>query len=123
MGRASVDYHCLPESNNNSAVQGVRNTGTDTFLGTLFQLAVSPFNWIDAAMEDVGMKVGQMMETGAAREPEEKEPEKRSMEDLRKKYSWWPSSHGKEGSSDPLQSSGAEAEDSASLRLGKSTKV
>jgi hypothetical protein len=40
------------------------------FWGTLFQLVVSPFNWIDAAMEDVGMKVGQMLETEATREPE-----------------------------------------------------
>ncbi len=31
------------------------------------------------------MKVGQMMETEVAREPEKKEPEKRSMEDLRRK--------------------------------------
>jgi hypothetical protein len=93
------------------------------FWGTLFQLAVSPFNWIDAAMEDVGMKVGQMMETEAAREPEKKESEKRSMEDLRRKYLWWPSSHGREGSSSPLQSLGAEAEDSASLRAEKTTKA
>ncbi len=71
------------------------------------------------------MREGQMMETKAAREPEEKEPEKRSfsIEDLRRKYSWWPSSHGKEGSTDPLQSSGAEVEDSANLRQGKATKV
>jgi hypothetical protein len=54
------------------------------FWGTLFQLAVSPFNWIDAAMEDVGRKVGLMMETEAAREPETKESEERSMEDLRR---------------------------------------
>jgi hypothetical protein len=40
------------------------------FWGTLFQLAVSPFNWIDAAMEDMGRKVGLMMETEAAQEPE-----------------------------------------------------
>jgi hypothetical protein len=95
------------------------------FWGTLFQLAVSPFNWTDAAMEDGGVRVGQMMETEAAREPEEKEPEKQSLsiEDLRRKYSWWPSSHGKEGSTVPLQSSGAEAEDSANLRQGKATKV
>jgi hypothetical protein len=47
-----------------------------------------------------------MMETKAARELEEREMEKRSfsLEDLRKKYSWWPSSHGKEGSPNPLQS-------------------
>jgi hypothetical protein len=74
-------------------------------------------------MEDVGMKVGQMMETEAAWEPEEKESEKRSMEDLWKRYSWWPSSHGREGTSNLLWSSGAEAEDNASLRPEKTTKV
>ncbi len=47
------------------------------FWGTLFQLAISPFSWIDAAMEGVGVRVGQMMETEAAREPEERETEKR----------------------------------------------
>ncbi len=95
------------------------------FWGTLFQLAISPFSWVDAAMEGVGVRVGQMMETKAAQEPEEKETGKRSMslEDLRKKYSWWPSGHGKEGSTNPLQSVGTEAEDSAMLRLGKTTKV
>jgi hypothetical protein len=36
------------------------------FWGTLFQLAVSPFIWIDTAMEDVGMKVGQLMDTETA---------------------------------------------------------
>jgi hypothetical protein len=71
------------------------------------------------------VKVGQMMETEAAREPEEKETEKRSLspENLRRKYSWWPSGHGKEGSPDPPQSSGAEVEDSAILKPGKTTKV
>jgi hypothetical protein len=95
------------------------------FWGTLFQLAISPFSWVDAAMEGVGVRVGQMMETEAAREPEERETEKRSLslEDLRRKYSWWPSSHGKEGSADPSRSVGAEAEDSAILRPGKATKV
>ncbi len=95
------------------------------FWGTLFQLAFSPFSWVDAAMESVGVRVGQMMETEAAREPEERETGKRSMslEDLRKKYSWWPSGHGKEGSTDPIQSAGAEAEDGAMLRPGKTTKV
>jgi hypothetical protein len=70
--------------------------------GTLFQLAISPFSWVDTAMEGVGVRVGQMMETEAVQEPEEGEAKRRSMsmEDLRKKYSWWPSGHGKEGSSD-----------------------
>jgi hypothetical protein len=30
--------------------------------GFLFQLEVSPFNWIDSAMQDVGRKVGVMLE-------------------------------------------------------------
>ncbi len=60
----------------------------------------SPFSWVDAAMEGVEARVGQMMETEAAREPEEGEARRRSMstEELRKKYSWWPSGYGKERS-------------------------
>jgi hypothetical protein len=59
--------------------------------GTLFQLAISPFSWMDAAMEGVGERVGEMMETEATREPDEERPKRRSlsMEDLRRKYSWW----------------------------------
>jgi hypothetical protein len=67
--------------------------------GTLFQLAVSPFSWVDAAMGEVGERVGQMMETEADREPEEERPRRRalSMEDLRRKYSWWPRGNGSGG--------------------------
>ncbi len=44
---------------------------------------------MDVAMEGVGVRVGQMMETEAAREPEEERPKRKSlsMEDLRRKYS------------------------------------
>ena len=64
--------------------------------GTLFQLAVSPFSWVDAAMGEVGERVGQMMETEADRELEKEKPKRRalSIEDLRRKYSWWPSGNG-----------------------------
>jgi hypothetical protein len=64
--------------------------------GTLFQLAVSPFSWVDAAMGEVGERVGQMMENEADREPEKEKPKRKaiSMEDLRRKYSWWPSGGG-----------------------------
>ena len=53
---------------------------------------------MDAAMAGVGERVGQMMEDEADREPEERGPRRRviSMEDLRRKYSWWPSGGGKE---------------------------
>ncbi len=76
-------------------------------------------------MEGVGVRVSQMMETEAAREPEEGEAKRKSvsLEDLRKKYSWWPSGHGKEGSSDPLHSVEAEPEESATLKMGKSTRL
>jgi hypothetical protein len=59
---------------------------------------------MDAAMEGVGERVGQMMETEAAREPEGEKPRRKSMsmEDLRRKYSWWPSGDRKEGQPGPL---------------------
>jgi hypothetical protein len=76
-------------------------------------------------MEGIGVRVSQRMETEAAREPEEGEAKRKSvsLEDLRKKYSWWPSGHGKEGSSNPLHSVEAEPEESATLKMGKSTRL
>ncbi len=91
--------------------------------GTLFQLAISPFSWMDAAMEGVGERVGQMMETEVDREPEDERPKRKalSMEDLRRKYSWWPSGGGKE----PVALIDMEAVDGegAALRGIKSTKL
>ncbi len=91
--------------------------------GTLFQLAISPFSWMDAAMEGVGERVGRMMENEADREPEEERPKRKalSMEDLRRKYSWWPSGNGKE----PVALIDMEAMDGegAALRGIKSTKL
>jgi hypothetical protein len=45
------------------------------FWGTLFQLAVSPFNWIDGMMEDVARRVGRMLDNEATRESNSKETE------------------------------------------------
>ncbi len=56
------------------------------FWGTLFQLAVSPFNWIDGVMEDVARQVGRMLDNEAAREPDGEESEEHGLENLRKKY-------------------------------------
>jgi hypothetical protein len=85
--------------------------------GTLFQLAVSPFSWVDSAMGGVGDRVGEMMEAEADREPEREKPKRRalSMEDLRKKYSWWPSGSSNSGEPIALIDMGAMsgAEDSA----------
>jgi hypothetical protein len=86
--------------------------------GTLFQLAVSPFSWIDAAMGEVGERVGQMMENEADREPEKEKPKRKaiSMEDLRRKYSWWPSSGGEPIALIDMGASGAEEEIPRSIK-------
>ncbi len=97
--------------------------GVDGPVGTLFQLAISPFSWMDAAMEGVGERVGQMMENEADREPEGEKPRRKtmSMEDLRRKYSWWPSGERKEGQPGSLID--VEAEDCTALRAVRSTKL
>jgi hypothetical protein len=71
------------------------------FWGTLFQLAVSPFNWIDTVMQDVGRKIGLMLESEATRGPEAEEMEEQNMEYLRKKYPWWPGGQGRGGLTAP----------------------
>jgi hypothetical protein len=93
--------------------------------GTLFQLAISPFSWMDAAMEGVVERVGQMMETEADQEPEEEKPRRKniSMEDLRRKYSWWPSRDRKEGQPGSLIDVEAGEEDCTALRAVRSTKL
>jgi hypothetical protein len=53
--------------------------------GTLFQLAVSPFNWIDGIMEDMARRVGVMLEREATCAPAGEEAEEQSLEDLRRK--------------------------------------
>jgi hypothetical protein len=83
------------------------------FWGTLFQLAITPFTWMEEAMEGVGERVGQMMETEAGWELEDEGPKRKalSMEDLRRRYPWWPSGGASKGPStliemEPLPESG-----------------
>ncbi len=93
--------------------------------GTLFQLAILPFSWMDAAMEGVGERVGQMMETEADWEPDEKKPKRRalSMEDLRRKYSWWPSGSSREGQPTALIDVEAGEGEGMAMRRIRSTKL
>ncbi len=93
--------------------------------GTLFQLAISPFSWMDAAMEGVGERVGQMMETKADREPDEEKPKRRalSMEDLRRRYSWWPSGSSSEGQPAALIDVEAGVGEGMAMRSIRSTKL
>jgi hypothetical protein len=46
-------------------VQGMWRVGVDCFWETFFQLAVSPFNWIDTVMEDIARRVGRMLDEEA----------------------------------------------------------
>jgi hypothetical protein len=86
-----------------------------TFWGTLFQLAVSPFNWIDGVMQDVGRKVGLMLESEAIRRPEAEEMDEQNVENLQKKYPWWLGGQGGGEPSAPARDSGTETEDIVSL--------
>ncbi len=93
------------------------------FWGTLFQLAVSPFNWIDGVMQDVGRKVGLMLESEAIRRPVAEETDEQNVENLRKKYLWWLGGQRGGEPSAPAWDSTAETEDIVSLFQGNSTKV
>ncbi len=61
----------------------------------------------------------------AAREPEEEKPRRKSMslEDLRERYSWRPNGSGKERQPGPLIDVEAGEEDSATLKVVRSTKL
>jgi hypothetical protein len=56
------------------------------FWDTFFQLAVSPFNWIDGVMEDMARRVGMMLDSEATRAPAGEEAKERSLKDLLRKY-------------------------------------
>ncbi len=75
------------------------------------------------AAQDVGRKVGLMLESEAIRGPESEETDEQNMENLRKKYPSWLGGQGGGESTAPARGSGAEAEDIVSSAQGKSTKV
>ncbi len=90
------------------------------FWGTLFQLAISPFNWIDSVMEGVVRRVGVMLDKEAARAREGKETEEQNLEDFRRKYPWWLNGRGGEA----IASTGKDdSEDTVTLFEGKNTRV
>jgi hypothetical protein len=91
------------------------------FWGTLFQLAVSPFNWIESMKKDVARRVGVMMDNEAARAPEGEDTEAQNLEDLRRKYPWW--LNGRVGNVAAAPDRNANAEDVVILFEGKNTRV
>ncbi len=84
---------------------------------------MSPFNWIDGVMEDMGRQVGVMLDSEATRAPAEDEAEEQSLEDLGRKYPWWLGGRAGKAASAPAQDSSAETEDVVTLFEGRSTKV
>jgi hypothetical protein len=76
-------------------------------------------------MGEVGERVGQMMETEADREPEKEKPKRRalSMEDLRRKYSWWPNGSGGGGEPAALIDMGAAGAEDSPRCVIKSTNL
>jgi hypothetical protein len=91
------------------------------FWGTLFQLAVSPFNWIDGVMEDVARQLGRMLDSEAVLKPDSKEIKEHGLENLRKKYPWWLS--GREGEESATLLEKAKLEDTVTLFEGRNTSV
>jgi hypothetical protein len=75
VGQPPADHDDISEGDHHREIQGLRREGADTFWGTLFQLAVSPFSWIDSVMEDVAWRVGKMLDKEAEREPDGEETE------------------------------------------------
>jgi hypothetical protein len=88
------------------------------FFSMLFQLAISPCNWIDGVMEDVALRVGVLLDNEAFRVPAGKE---QNLEDLRKKYPWWLGGRGGAEASAPAQESSADVDDTVTLFKGKTT--
>ncbi len=91
------------------------------FWGTLFQLAVSPFNWIDKVMEDVAGKVGRMLDKEAERELEKEEVDKPNLEGFKKKYPWWITGHQDEKSA--MSPEKADLDDTVTLFQDKNTGI
>ncbi len=119
--RAPTDSDSVSESSHNHAVQRCEVSVLTAFWGTLFQLAVSPFNWIDSVMEDVARRVGRMLDNEAAREPDGEETEEHGLENLRKKYPWWLS--GREGEEFATSPEKAESGDTVTLFKGRNTRI
>ncbi len=93
------------------------------FWSTLFQLAISPSNWIDGIMEDMARRGGVMSDNEATCAPAGEEAEEQSLEDLRRKYPWWLGGQGDVEASAPAQESSAEADNTVTLFAGKTTRV
>ncbi len=90
------------------------------FWGALFQLAMSPFNWINQKIEEVGEKVGRMLKEEASRgKTMGGLEEETTIEGLTKWYHWWmPADH-----VERVVAPSPKTKDTASLFEGKNTGV
>jgi hypothetical protein len=64
--RSEVGSDNLPQGGDYIEIQGCGVWILAAFWGTLFQLAVSRFYWIDKVMEEMGEKVGRMLNKEAS---------------------------------------------------------
>jgi hypothetical protein len=106
-------------------MQGVRAIGADGTVGHPV-----PVSDLPVQLDGRGHGGSRRMCRGddgdeATREPDEERPKRRSlsMEDLRRKYSWWPNGGGREGQPAPLIDVEAGEGDCATVRGVKSTKL
>jgi hypothetical protein len=64
--------------------------------GTLFQLVLSPFNWVDSSMRRMGERVGRIMTTEAApskplNNENDLDKETEAIRNLAHRFGWWAS--------------------------------
>jgi hypothetical protein len=64
--------------------------------GTLFQLVLSPFNWVDSSMRRMGERVGRIMTTEAApskplNNENDLDKETEAIRNLAQRFGWWAS--------------------------------
>jgi hypothetical protein len=106
-------------------MQGVRDLGADSFVGDPFPAGHLTFqldgrgdggSWRTSRAND-GDGGGSRAGRGKAKE------EGHSMEDLRRRYSWWPSGSGKEGQPSALIDIEAGEGEGTALRSIKRTKL
>jgi hypothetical protein len=103
--------------------RGCRVWVLTAFWGTLFQLAVSRFNWIDKVMEDVARWVGKMLDNETGWEPDGEEADEPNLEGLRKKYPWWLAGYEDKELAKSPEKADLDFDDTVTLFEGKNTRM
>ncbi len=97
MGRAPASRHRLPEGGDNNTVQRMRDMGVDDLLGNPVPAGSLPIQLDRHGDAGCGEEGRADVGDEATRGPEAEETDEQNMEDLRKKYPWWPGGQGRGG--------------------------